>query len=533
MRVKTVVLSALGTLPLLGGVACDNEARDERAESGVSQRSGDDNNDDSNDDSNGDSDECDNVDGLVEDVRALVAHHGLSPLAAPEPIRAELVTLGRALFHDKILSGQRDVSCGTCHNPGLGLADARPLFSGVGGSGVGLDRVGGQVGGRHSQTLFNLHALETLAIDGKVEQVAGGVVHGFGLPLLPPEVQAAFEDFPAVLRPRVVAAQALGPQATAAEMLGFAGQDPDNEIVECVTDVPSPEMFACIFERYMTRLGQIPEYVDMFENAYGAPYETLNFGHVGNAIAAYELAAFTSNNSPWDQFLAGDDCALTNNQLRGARRFLDEGAANCVGCHSGDALTDNQFHQTLAPQFGCGSDVLGRRNGPNGLDDFGRVRNVFELAFAWIFYPSSSDAIFPVEQRYAWRTPPLRNVEFTAPYGRLGQFSTLEEYVTHYMDPEVALVEFDITQLPDTAFDNYSGFACQAESLHQSLVDNADAILDAGVDPALAQVSVDDKKQVKQLVEFLKALSDEGARPEVLVETIPDSVPSGLPVDHP
>ena len=280
----------------------------------------------------------------------------------------------------------------------------------------------------------------------------------------------------------------------------------------------------------MARLGAIPEYVELFEAAYeGVPFEAMNFGHAGNAIAAYEIATFASNQSPWDRFVGGDDCALSNKELRGAKLFLDEGAGNCVSCHSGAGLTDNAFHQTLAPTFGCGND-LPARNGATGYDDFGHARNVY--AIPWLF-GGGGDAVFPVEERYLWRTAPLRNVEFTAPYGRLGQYATLEAFIAHYIDPEAALVDYDITQLPDTPFVDYTAFQCAHDSLHDSLLDNADDILAAGADPLLATVKVKKKQDVDRLAAFLRALSDPSADPAVLAAVTPASVPSGLPVDAP
>jgi cytochrome c peroxidase len=467
---------------------------------------------------------------LVDEVRGLVADRGITPLAVPAPIRPELVELGRMLFHDKILSGGRDVSCGTCHNPALGLTDRRPLMSGIHGHGVGLGRVGGQSGGRHSQTLFNLHTLATLTIDGKVEEVDGNVI-GLGLPVILPEYQVPFEEFPGVVAPRVIAGQAMLPEVTFGEMLGIPGSDPANELLACVDpQTPLPLIFACVFDGYMARLGEIPEYVEMFEEAYeGVDFADMNFGHAGNAIAAYELQAFASNASPWDRFVGGDDCALTTGQLRGARVFLAEDAGNCASCHAGAALTDNEFHRTLAPQFGCGND-LPKRNGAAGLDDFGRARNVY--AFPWVF-GGLGDEVFPVEERYEWRTPPLRNVAFTAPYGRLGQYATLAKFVAHYADPADALVDYDITQLPDTPFIDYTAFQCAYDSLHDSLLANQSEILAAGADPLLATVDVDKKQDVDRLVEFLGALSDPKAHPNVLRHEIPAAVPSGLTVDEP
>jgi len=47
------------------------------------------------------------------------------------------------LFYDKILSGNRNISCGTCHHPKHGTSDGLPLGIGEGGVGLGPKRTVG------------------------------------------------------------------------------------------------------------------------------------------------------------------------------------------------------------------------------------------------------------------------------------------------------------------------------------------------------------------------------------------------------
>src|SRR4051794_36925631 len=56
---------------------------------------------------------------LADTVRQLTANRGIGPLPRPAPVRSALVELGRALAFDRILSGNKDISCMTCHLPGL------------------------------------------------------------------------------------------------------------------------------------------------------------------------------------------------------------------------------------------------------------------------------------------------------------------------------------------------------------------------------------------------------------------------------
>jgi len=59
----------------------------------------------------------------------------------PGPVEMEAVELGRLLFYDPVISGNRNISCGTCHHPDLGTSDGMSLSVGEGGVGLGPDRV--------------------------------------------------------------------------------------------------------------------------------------------------------------------------------------------------------------------------------------------------------------------------------------------------------------------------------------------------------------------------------------------------------
>ena len=50
------------------------------------------------------------------------------------------VKIGRLLFHDKILSANRNIACATCHSHELGGSDGLSLGIGEGGIGIGLNR---------------------------------------------------------------------------------------------------------------------------------------------------------------------------------------------------------------------------------------------------------------------------------------------------------------------------------------------------------------------------------------------------------
>ena len=81
--------------------------------------------------------------------------------------------------------------------------------------------------------------------------------------------------------------------------------------------------FTGIWGALIKRLGAIPEYRALFQAAYpGTSFDQMTFAHASNAIGAFFVDQLTFTNAPWDQFLAGDDQALTATQLEGARTFL-------------------------------------------------------------------------------------------------------------------------------------------------------------------------------------------------------------------
>jgi len=113
---------------------------------------------------------------LIQEILMLAAKLDYTPLATPPPVRNELVRLGRMLAFDKILSGNRDIACMTCHLPGLGTGDARAIPVGEGGIGLGPARTHPHAARtlRHSPPLFNLHLTRKFLWDGRIEELITG-----------------------------------------------------------------------------------------------------------------------------------------------------------------------------------------------------------------------------------------------------------------------------------------------------------------------------------------------------------------------
>jgi cytochrome c peroxidase len=408
---------------------------------------------------------------------------------SPDP---DKLTLGRFLFFDRVLSASSDVACATCHNPNGATGDALSLSLGVGAQGLTSARIPANTPGRaprNATMLFNLGARQFSHIfaDGRVE-LDPTQPTGFGSP--------AGVNLPQGLD-NVLAVQALFPLQSAPEMVSTPGSDPISDAA-AVGNLVGPNG---VWAQLVSRLRAIPEYVQLFQAAY--PGEILSAGDIAivyaaNAIAAFETSVFRADNSPFDRYLRGDRRALTATQLAGMKVFYGKG--NCFACHSGVFQTDQQFHNIAMPQIGPG-----KGDGVDGRDDYGRQRVTKTVA-----------------DQFKFSTPSLRNVELTAPYGHDGAYATLEAVIRHHLNPVQALNTYDTKQavLPSRPDLDALDFIAQSDPSRRSQIA-------AGVELKPVVLSARD---VKSLVEFLKALTDPNSRN--LQSVYPDLVPSGLPLDQ-
>jgi cytochrome c peroxidase len=411
-------------------------------------------------------------------IRQLAAGRGIIPLPPKPFVRPALVRLGQALAFDPILSGNRNISCSTCHLPAFATGDGKSLSVGEGGVGLGPTREHprGVFIARNAPPLFNLGAMRHLFWDGRIEIDAQGVVHTPAGAQVTPKMQKVFEFGPA-------SALAMFPVTNRAEMRGQAGADHANNELAQIPDADNPGIWAAI----MKRLGAIPEYRGMFEAAYpGTHFDDMTFAYASNAVGGFLVDQLTFANSPWDRFLAGNDNALSQKQLDGAQTFL---TLKCSLCHMGSTFSDEKFHDVAVAQLGPGEG-----DGSSLLDDFGRMR-VTGLA----------------ADKYLFRTTPLRNVELTGPYGHDGAIMSLRAFVEHYSDSDVKLMEFDPTQLEPV-------LRLTVQPTKMDILAQRDTLLKGVVlTPDL----------VEKLTVYMQALTDPAARD--LSRIVPNRLPSSLP----
>lgn len=236
-------------------------------------------------------------------------------VAAPfdNPTTPEKIALGRLLFWDPILSGQKDVACASCHHPDFGYAENLDLSIGANGMGLGAARVFQpdrpvRFVKRNSQTVLNT------AFNGLTAT-------GHDTPASAP----MFWD----LRVRSLELQALEPLKAHEEMRGDA----------------YPEHLA--LSSVVGRLKANAEYRRLFASAFG-PREAVSEATLGRALAAFERSLVTPN-APFDRYMRGDQTAMTPAQVSGMSRFQ---TAGCVNCHNGPMFSDYKSHVIAVPDSG-------------------------------------------------------------------------------------------------------------------------------------------------------------------------------------
>ena len=180
--------------------------------------------------------------------------------------------------------------------------------------------------------------------------------------------------------------------------------------------------------------------------------------------------------------------------MRGMELFY--GDAGCSSCHSGRFQTDHDFHAIAIPQIGPGKGARFESH----ARDTARMRVTGRI-----------------EDAYAFRTPTLRNIEHTAPYGHSGAYATLEGIVRHHLNPVESLKNYDSTQIVMPGFEAYD-LRIISDPVELDLIAEANSLM---------PVDLSDN-QVADIIMFLKALTDPQSVRGAL--GIPQIIPSGLPV---
>lgn len=387
------------------------------------------------------------ADHLDAQLRVASRLFDLAPLPLKENLRDAKFRLGERLFFDPLLSGRGERTCATCHVLASATADGAALETRLDVSPNWLP----DVPARNVPDLWNRdhNDVSTMLWDGRLQAVAAADQGGLVLPEA--LSTTGFEN--------LMALQSVRPIVIPAEMLGEPGAG--NILAPEARGTPAPE---AVLARLASRLyegdvrgEEAGTYRSLFRKSYGVgTADEVRPAHLGNALAHYIEISFQSRDTPWDRYLAGDLSALSVDQKRGALIFY--GIGRCAVCHAGDVFSDFGFHSVGVPEIREEKD-LGR------------------------FYATGM-----AEDRFLFRTPPLRNVTLTAPYFHNGQADTLVVAIRQHLDP----------------YRFARAYAAGGEHLM------APTEIDA-ISPILASGSLITEEQVGLLVAFLDALEDRHA----------------------
>ena len=349
-------------------------------------------------------------------LQTYIKQFNLKALSRPQGKKAALYELGKELFFEKGLSGNKNTSCATCHSPSSQSVDWLSFAIGEGGSGEHIERSLSENSDslitRNTPHLFNLRTdredqeVQYLFWDGRIS--FNKETHEFQTPLsLFNGPNPKRKDITSQLT-SALSMQALFPLLNEKEMLGRPNS---NKLAQFYND---PEKVISAIEEIIFRGELKKNYELLFKEAYPTtPKKRLSIAHLLEAIAHYEIHKFSVTNTPWDQYLRGDKTAITEQEKRGAILFL--GKSNCIQCHSGNHLGGNAFESVATPSIGLSEYFV----------DMGRFEVTKET-----------------KDLYKFKVPSLRNIALTFPYMHNGAFFELEEIIQHYENIRVSLKEF-------------------------------------------------------------------------------------------
>lgn len=175
------------------------------------------------------------------------------------------------------------------------------------------------------------------------------------------------------------------------------------------------------------RLAFIPEYRKRFNDVFGDIWPKIS--NAWKAVAAFERT-LVQTDTPFDKYMGGDKAALTEQQVRGMKLF--QGKANCIECHNGPLLTDEQFYNLGVPRaFRWEEEGLAQITFRFEQYAKGVTEEMYRTIKddAGLYYRTKEKA-----DKGKFRTPSLRYLVYTAPYMHNGNFFDLTEVVEFYND---------------------------------------------------------------------------------------------------
>ncbi|HLN98401.1 MAG TPA: cytochrome c peroxidase [Pyrinomonadaceae bacterium] len=394
--------------------------------------------------------------------------------------------LGRLLWFDTIGGLNNDNTCGGCHSPTNAFGDTQSIAIGIDNNGiVGPHRVGPR-NQRRTPMAINTAFFPNLMWNSRFASLSGDPFDNSAGFIFPQP-----EGLTLSYLPQLLDAQAFIPPTERVEVAGFAFPG-DNFAIRA---------------EVLNRLNAVDAYRKLFGEVFpevknGA---AIDFDMFGKAIAEFEFSLVFAN-SPIDQYARGQKNALTTEQKKGALLFF--GSADCVACHqvsgqSNEMFSDFRQHVIGVPQIAPAVADPAAGNvtfdGPGQNEDFGLEQITGDP-----------------NDRYKFRTSPLRNVAMQPTFFHNGAFTRLEDAIRHHLDVVASVNSYNPTS------------AGVAPDLRGPLGPMAPVL--SRLDPLLANPIHLTDEEFRQLVDFVtNGLLDSRAKPDDLRKLVPKSVPSGRP----
>ncbi|HEX7295453.1 MAG TPA: cytochrome c peroxidase [Pyrinomonadaceae bacterium] len=428
-------------------------------------------------------------DTLNDDLTTVLNQHGFTGRIGSSleqklgrKIDNQLADLGRLAFHDSLLGLNDDNSCAGCHSAPNGFGDSQSIAIGIQNNNiVGPDRTGPR-NQRRAPMILNNVFFRSLMWNSRFAAASGDPfdnADGFQFP--------APESFTLSYLPHLLTAQAFIPVTENVEMAGFN----------------VPETHDGVRDVVVQRLNASTQYRKLFTRIFpevkgGGP---ITYEMLARAIAEFEFTLVFAD-APLDKFARGQKNAMSDDEKRGALLFF--GPANCVSCHavsgrSNEMFSDFEMHVAGIPQI---TPTLGNVafDGPGANEDFGLEQ----------ITGNPND-------RYAFRTSPLRNLALQPTFFHNGSFTRLEDAVRYHLN----------------ASGSASSYNAAAAGLDADLHGPQGPIAPvlARLDPALTTPVMLSTDEFRQLIAFLRTgLLDAKANAHELRKLIPTQVPSGRQV---
>jgi cytochrome c peroxidase len=390
-----------------------------------------------------------------------------------------LANIGRLLWFDTVTGLNGDNTCAGCHSPTNGFGDSQPIAIGIDNNGiVGPDRAGPR-NMRRAPMVLNTAFFPSLMWNSRFSALSGDPFDNSSGFLFPPPEGTSLSS-----EPHLLVAQAFIPPTERTEVAGF-GFVGDNDAIRA---------------EVARRLNAINDYRRLFADVEPAVRQggAITFQMFASAIAEFEFS-LTFANAPIDRYVRGNVDALTPTEKRGALLFF--GKAGCSACHSvagqsNEMFSDFRQHVIGVPQL-VPKSTNNQFDGPQANQDFGRED----------FTGNPAD-------RYAFRTPSLRNVAVEASFMHDGAFRTLADAIRHHLDVARSLR-------------TYSPAANGLPPDLSGPIGPIDPLL-ARVDARVATPTALTPREFDDLVAFVGGgLLDPRAEPSHLRRLVPTRLPSG------